>query len=186
MDFNTVESNYYKLISDYQFKLATPLAEYNDSTGTFDVHFKVKKDNRTSLGLGAVVSNGSSSMVYIGGSYKLLGKVSGLFRANFYYGRFYASAMLGARMDVPTYQPFALDFSATLNRYDFFKGSSRVLSMSFQPPYIIDYESNLSGCDNAIVTAFYCQGRFCNWRTEIFIFSGIFVPTVGYCRHHEL
>lgn len=143
MDFNTVESNYYKLISDYQFKLATPLAEYNDSTGTFDVHFKVKKDNRTSLGLGAVVSNGSSSMVYIGGSYKLLGKVSGLFRANFYYGRFYASAMLGARMDVPTYQPFALDFSATLNRYDFFKGSSRVLSMSFQPPYIIDYESNL-------------------------------------------
>ncbi len=143
MDINTIESNYYKLISDYQFKLATPLAEYNDSTGTFDVRFKVKKDNRTSLGIGAVVSNGSSSMVYLGGSYKLLGKVSGLFRANFYYGRFYASAMLGARLDVPTYQPLAFDISGTLNRYDFFKGSSRVLSMTFQPPYIIDYESNV-------------------------------------------
>lgn len=143
MDFNTIESNYYKLISDYQFKYATPLAEYNDSTGTFNVRFKVKKDNRTSLGIGAVVSNGSSSMVYVGGSYKLLGRFSGLFKANFYYGRFYASAMLGARFDFPTYQPFAIDFSTTFNRYDFFKGSSRVLSMTFQPPYIIDYESNI-------------------------------------------
>lgn len=143
LDFNTVESNYYKLISDYQFKFATPLAEYNDSTGEFDVRFRVKKDNRTSLGLGAVVSNGSSSMVYLGASYKLLGRVSGLFRANFYYGRFYTSAMLAARVDVPTYQPFALDLSGTLNRYDFFKGSSRVLSMTYQPPYIIDYENNV-------------------------------------------
>ena len=143
MDFKTVESNYYKLVSDYQVKLATPLAEYNDSTGDFNVRFKVKKDNRLSIGLGAVVSNGSSSMVYLGASYKLLGKVSGLFKANFYYGRFYASAMLGGRIDIPTYQPIALDLSGTLNRYDFFKGSSRVLSMTYQPPYIIDYENNI-------------------------------------------
>ena len=143
LDFSTIESNYYKVISDYQVKLATPLAVYNDSSGVFNVRFRIKKDNRTSLGIGAVVSNGSSSMVYLGGTYKLLGRVSGLFRANFYYGRFYASAMLGARIDVPTYQPFALDLSGTLNRYDFFKGSSRVLSMTFQPPYIIDYENNV-------------------------------------------
>ena len=143
MDFKTIESNYYKIISDYQLKFATPLAEYNDSTGKFNVRFRMKKDNRTSLGIGAVVSNGSSSMVYIGASYKLLGKVSGLFRANFYYGRFYASAMLSGRVDFPTYQPVAVDLSGTLNRYDFFKGSSRVLSMSYQPPYIIDYENNV-------------------------------------------
>lgn len=143
MDYNTIESNYYKLISDYQVKQATPLAEYNDSTGEFDIRFNVKKDNRTSLGLGAVVSNGSSSMVYLGGSYKLLGRVSGLFKANFYYGRFYASAMLSGRIDIPTYQPFSLELSGTLNRYDFFKGSSRVLSMTYQPPYIIDYENNI-------------------------------------------
>ena len=143
MDFKTVESNYYKLVSDYQVKLATPLAEYNDSTGDFNMRFKVKKDNRLSIGLGAVVSNGSSSMVYLGASYKLLGKLSGLFKANFYYGRFYASAMLSGRIDFPAYQPFALELSGTLNRYDFFKGSSRVLSMTYQPPYIIDYENNV-------------------------------------------
>lgn len=143
LDFKVVESNYYKLISDYQIKLATPLAIYNDSTGDFDVKFKVKKDNRTTFGLGAVVSNGSSSMVYLGASYKLLGRVSYLFKTNFYFGRFYASAMLGARADIPTYQPIAFELSGTLNRYDFFKGSSRVLSMSYQPPYIVDYENNL-------------------------------------------
>jgi len=143
IDFNTIESNYYKLISDYQIKQATPLAEYNDSTGEFNLKLNIKKDNRTSLGVGAVVSNGASSMVYLGGSYKLLGRISGLFKANFYYGRFYASAMIGGRIDIPTYQPFSLELSGTLNRYDFFKGSSRVLSMTYQPPYIIDYENNV-------------------------------------------
>ncbi|MBR5983108.1 MAG: patatin-like phospholipase family protein [Bacteroidales bacterium] len=143
IDFNTIESNYYKLISDYQIKQATPIAEYNDSTGEFNLRLNIKKDNRTSLGVGAVVSNGSSSMVYLGGSYKMLGRISGLFKANFYYGRFYASTMLSGRIDLPTYQPFSLELSGTLNRYDFFKGSSKVLSMTYQPPYIIDYEKNI-------------------------------------------
>lgn len=141
--FKTIESNYYKLTSDYQIKHTVPTTEYDDSAKKFRIRFNVKKDNRTSLGIGAVVSNGSSSMVYLGGSYKLLGRVSEIFKANFYYGRFYASAMVGWRIDIPTYQPFALELSGTLNRYDFFKGSSRVLSMTYQPPYIIDYEKNV-------------------------------------------
>ncbi len=143
LDFRTVESNYYKLISDYQINLATPLAVYNDSAKCFDLKLKVKKDNRLTLGVGAAVSSGSSSMASIGATYKLLGRVSSLFRTNFYYGKFYTSFTVGGRLDIPTYQPISLDLSGTLNRYDFFKGSSRVLSMTYQPPYIIDYENNI-------------------------------------------
>ena len=143
MNFNDIESNYYKLISDYQIKLATPQAIYNDSTGDFDLKLKIKKDNRLTFGVGASVSSGSSSMVSVSATYKMLGKVSGLVRSNFYFGRFYASLSVGGRIDIPTYQPFAIDLSGTLNRYDFFKGSSKVLSMTYQPPYIVDYENNI-------------------------------------------
>ena len=143
LDFPTIESNYYKLISDYQINLATPRAIYNDSTKTFNLTLKVKKDNRLTIGVGAAISSGSSSMASIGATYKLLGRISGMFRTNFYFGKFYTSFTMGGRLDIPTYQPISIDLSGTLNRYDFFKGSSRVLSMTYQPPYIIDYENNI-------------------------------------------
>ena len=143
LDFKDIESNYYKLISDYQIQLATPKAVYDTSKNKFDLNLKIKKDNRITFGVGASVSSGSSSMVSVSASYKMLGKVSGLIRSNFFFGKFYASASIGGRIDVPTYQPFAIELSGTLNRYDFFKGSSRVLSMSYQPPYIVDYENNM-------------------------------------------
>ncbi len=143
LDFNAVESEYYKLISDYQIDLATPLAVYNDTTKDFDLKLKIKKDNRLTLGFGAAISSGSSSMASISASYKLLGRVSALFKTNFYYGKFYTSFMLGGRLDIPTYQPIAIELSGAINRYDFFKGSSRVLTMTYQPPYVIDYENNI-------------------------------------------
>lgn len=143
LNFNDIESNYYRLLSDYQIKLATPKAVYNKSDKNFDLNLNIKKDNRLTFGLGATVSSGSSSMVSVSASYKMLGKVSGIIRSNFYFGKFYASLCLGGRIDIPTYQPLAFELSGTLNRYDFFKGSSRVLSMSYQPPYIVDYENNI-------------------------------------------
>ncbi|MCF0207312.1 MAG: patatin-like phospholipase family protein, partial [Bacteroidales bacterium] len=143
LDFQTVESNYYKLVSDYQVSLATPSAVYDDSVGHFDLKLDIAKDSRLSLSIGAAISNGYSSMATIGATYKLLGRVSGRVNTNFFFGKFYTSFSLGGRLDVPTYQPIALELSGTLNRYDFFKGSSRVLSMSYQPPYVVDYEKNI-------------------------------------------
>ncbi len=143
LDFKDIESNYYKLLSDYQIKLATPRAVYNEEENNFDLDLKIKKDNRITFGIGAAVSSGSSSMVSVSATYKMLGRISGLLRTNFYFGKFYASFSLGGRLDLPTYQPLAIELSGNLNRYDFFKGSSRVLSMSYQPPYIIDYENNV-------------------------------------------
>lgn len=143
LDFTTIESNYYKLLSDYQIKQATPIAYFNKEKDAFDLHLQVKKDNRLTFSAGAAISSGSSSMALIGATYKVLGSVSGLFRANFYFGKFYTSFYTSGRLDIPTYHPIAVEIAGGINRYDYFKGSSKILSMTYQPPYIVDYEQNV-------------------------------------------
>lgn len=137
-----LESEYYKLISDYQIETATPLARYNDTTGFFDVIFNVRKKKRADVLFGAGFSNGNSNQAFLGFNYKILNRVSLLLKSNVYYGRLYSSLHLSARLDIPTRVPLALEMAGNVNRFDYFKGSTRLFSLDFKPPYIINFDNN--------------------------------------------
>ena len=59
-----------------------------------------------------------------------------------YFGRFYSSFKLGARIDYETHLPFYLEGYTTLNRWDFFSSSSELFFEDVRPPYIIQNENN--------------------------------------------
>lgn len=142
LDYDQLESEYYKIISNYQIDMATPTALFNDSTNMFDVSLKIKKESRFGASVGAGISSGTSSYAYLGATYKILNRASVLLKANGYIGRLYSSAQIAARIDVPTAVPLAIEVTANVNRLDYFKGSSKVFSINFQPPYIVDFSNN--------------------------------------------
>lgn len=142
LSLSQLESEYYKLISDFQIERATPIAKYNDTTGFFDVFFDVKKEKRVDMLFGATISTGYSNQGFVGFNYKILNRMSVILNSNLYFGRLYSSFHLSGRLDFPFDFPLALEFAGNVNRFDFFKGNSRLLSLEFRPPYIVNIETN--------------------------------------------
>lgn len=142
-DIRELEWEYFKLLSDPQIEAALPTASYNDTTGYFSVDFDVKTEKRNNISVGASISSGYSNQGFIGYSYKMLKGISMMFNANIYFGRLYSSFHTSARFDVPAYFPFALDVAINLNRFDYFKGTTRLFSLDNKPPYIVNYDNNV-------------------------------------------
>jgi NTE family protein len=142
LSIRQLESEYYKLISDFQIETATPIARYNDTTGFFDIFFDVKKEKRANVLFGAGLSTGYSNTGFVGFNYKILNRMSMLLDANLYFGRLYSSLHLAGRFDFPTAIPLALDVGVNVNRFDYFKGNSRLFSLDYRPPYLINFDSN--------------------------------------------
>jgi len=136
------ESEYYKLISDYQIESATPIATYNDSTGFFDVVLDIKKQKRADVLFGAGLSTGFSNTGFVGFNYKILNRMSFLLSTNAYFGRLYSSFHLSGRFDFPFRLPLAMEIAANVNRFDFFKGNSRLFALDYRPPYLINSDNN--------------------------------------------
>ncbi|MDD3740328.1 MAG: patatin-like phospholipase family protein [Bacteroidales bacterium] len=142
LNLKQLESEYYKLISDFQIERSTPLARYNDTTGYFDVFLDVQKEKRMDVFFGAGISTGYFNNGFVGLNYKILNRMSILLNSNLYFGRFYNSFHIAGRFDFPFYFPLALDVSANINRYDYYKGNSRWLSLDFRQSYIVNFETN--------------------------------------------
>ncbi len=142
LNIKQFESEYYKLILDFQIETATPRARFNDTTGFFDVILDVKKEKRADILFGAALSTGYSNTGFVGFNYKILNGVSLLLNTNIYFGRLYSSLHLSGRIDFPFVIPIALDIAANVNRFDFFKGNSRLFSLEYRPPYLINYDNN--------------------------------------------
>ncbi|MDR2011178.1 MAG: patatin-like phospholipase family protein [Bacteroidales bacterium] len=142
LNIKQLEWGYYKLIADPQIETAFPVAVYNDSTGYFTANFNIKKEKRSNILFGASISSGYSNQGFIGFNYKILNGISILLNTNIYFGRLYSSFHIGGRIDIPGYIPFAMDASLNINRFDYFKGSTRIFSLDNKPPYIINYDNN--------------------------------------------
>ncbi len=142
LNIERLESDYYKLISDFQIESATPYAMFNDTTGYYDILLDIKKEKRANILFGAVLSSGYSNTGFVGFNYKLLNKISMLFDANLYFGRLYSSFRVGGRFDFPFYIPIALETDFNVNRFDYFKGNSRLFSLNYRPPYLMNYDNN--------------------------------------------
>ncbi len=142
LNLRQFESEYYKLISDYQIASATPTAKYNDTTGFFDVVLDIKKQKRANVLFGAGLSTGYSNTGFVGFNYKILNRMSFLLSTNAYFGRLYSSLHLSGRFDFPFRIPLAMEIAANVSRFDFFKGNSRLFSLDYRPPYLINSDNN--------------------------------------------
>lgn len=142
LNIRQFESEYYRLISDFQIESARPIAIYNPNTGYFDIDLHVKKSKPLDVMIGANISSGFTNQGFLGVEYRGLGLFSYLLSGNVYFGRLYSSINVGGRIDFTTGLPFAVESSININRWDFFRGNSRLLLLESRPPSLTNYDSN--------------------------------------------
>jgi NTE family protein len=136
------KQEYFKLIADEHIKSIMPISRYNKETGYFDLHLKVEPQKKVEVTIGGNISTKPINQGFASINYRTYKRRAYSLHSNIYFGRFYSSFKLGARIDYPTRLPFYIEAYTTLNRWDYFASSSELFFEDVRPPYIIQNENN--------------------------------------------
>lgn len=145
--FKEFEKAYFKLVADDKIKSIYPSVEFNSTTGYYDLHLDITRDNDIIVEFGGNVSSRSINQAYIGLQYKFLGSFSASAKANTHIGKFYTSGEIKARFDFPFRVPFYFEAGVTLNQWNYFDSFSTFFEIT-KSSYLIqtdrDVELNLA------------------------------------------
>ncbi len=142
IDLGELRKEYFKLVADPQIKSIRPISIYNEETGYFDLHLKVKPEKPAEIKFGGNVSTKPINQGFLSVDYRFFNNRSYTLSSNIYFGRFYSSINLGARIDFPTKLPFYISGNLTFNRWDYYSTSNEFFFEDVLPPYIIEDENN--------------------------------------------
>lgn len=140
---DNLRTDYYRLVSDDQFKKLYPRAKYNYERNIFDLYLDVKPDNDLIAQFGGCFSSKPINTAFISLEYKRLGRISSKFYANAYFGKFYGSVQAKVRLDYPTIIPFYVEGDFTLNSFDYFTSRTSFFEEE-QPSYLFQSERSFN------------------------------------------
>ena len=138
-----LKTEYFKLVADQHLKSIRPIAYYNETTGLFDLHLKVEPEKKFDVNIGGNLSTKPINQGFAGFNLRSYNRRAYTLSSNLYFGRFYSSFKVGARIDYPTRLPFYLSYYFTMNRWDYYASSTELFFENVHPPYIIQDELNL-------------------------------------------
>ena len=142
ISLSSFKKEYFKLIADDHIKSIMPISRYNKETGYYDLHLKVEPQKKMEVNIGGNISTKPINQGFASFNYRTYKSRAYSLTSNIYFGRFYNSFKLGARIDYPTSLPFYLEGYTTFNRWDFFASSSELFFENVRPPYIVQSENN--------------------------------------------
>lgn len=181
-DYFTIDrlrTEYYKLVSDDNISSIYPRAEFNDSTGSFDLYLDLKSETKLEISLGGNISSTSLNQGFAGMEYKVLGRNAYKMLGNIYFGRLYNSAMAKGKIEIPGEFPLYGDVGLTFNRFDYFTTSGGAFFDDLRPSYLIRYDGSFkinAGAPigvRSLATFGYSVGRITDryYQTENFLQS---------------
>lgn len=140
MNEDLLRRNFYRLLLDDQVNYIFPSSSYQARGSAFNVNLKLKPSKDFDVDFGGLLSSSPINTGYVGLKYRVWRNFSYSFHANTYFGKFYNSAFLKARIDIPygggwSLQPFYL-----LNRFNYFQSLSAFFELD-RPSFIIQNEN---------------------------------------------
>ncbi|MFW5705869.1 MAG: patatin-like phospholipase family protein, partial [Bacteroidota bacterium] len=118
-----ITPEYFKLAADNKLKLDGSAIRFKPATGKYDLYLELKPADRFTLKFGGNISSRLANQAFVEINYKYLFRDALNLKANVYFGRFYTSALLGLRLDVPARFPYYAGGQLVYNHYDYFKST---------------------------------------------------------------
>ncbi len=138
-------TNFYRLLFDDKVDYLFPSANYDSIDSAFNIDMRVKRSKSFDVEFGGVLSSSPINTGYVGLRYKLWRNLSYSLIANTYFGKFYNSASIKARVDVSNWGGFSIQPYYLLNRFNYFRSLSAFFELD-RPSYLIQNE-NVYGVD---------------------------------------
>ncbi len=142
-DLEELRREYFKILADDKIKSLLPTADYNKSTGYFDLQLKAEQQKPLVAGVGGYFSLSDVNQGYIGLDYRLFNNLPITIQSNIHVGKFYSSFKVGSRFNFTTKQPFSLDLYFIKNRFNYFSGSTELFFEDKRPHYVVRNDDNI-------------------------------------------
>ena len=142
-DLEELRGEYFKILADDKIKSLLPTADYNKTTGYFDLQLKAEQRNPLAVGAGGYFSLSDVNQGYIGFDYRLFNNLPITIQSNINVGKFYSSFMVGSRFNFISKQPYSFDLYYIRNRFNYFSGSTELFYADQPPHYVIRNDNNV-------------------------------------------
>lgn len=124
LTLNMIKPQYFKFIAEDRIGDIYPSLSYSRNDGKYDLTVDIERENQLMTQVGGAVTSSSVNELFLQLKYYLWSSKSMLFTANSYFGRFYNSALVETRLDIPAYNPFYFSLGFIYNKFNYFKTST--------------------------------------------------------------
>lgn len=136
LSYEELKPKFLKLFQDDQLKYIYPTVKHNPYTNRYSLQLYVEKEKDFNVKFGGNFSSKPINTGFVSFRYSLLGKNSYNFEANSYFGKYYGSALLKARVQTGWKIPIFIEPFAVLNRFDYFRSKATFFE-PVKPTYIL-------------------------------------------------
>lgn len=140
LSMSELKPEYFKLIAEDRIDNPFPRLQFDTVTGLFDLHIDAKRENKLFAELGGLISSSTTNEIFMQVQYNYWGKQAVSTLLNGYFGRFYNSVNVKARIDFPADRPFYFEVAFIGNQWNYFKTSTYFFDDK-TPSYIVEHEN---------------------------------------------
>lgn len=115
-----LKPDYFRLVADDRISSVFPRIAFNRVTGYYDLHLEVETADHLELFFGGVITSTPNTEGFLQANYYVLHENATTLSVNSYFGRFYTSGLLRARLDYPVETPYFVEMGLGVHRYNFF------------------------------------------------------------------
>lgn len=137
--FADFRPHFLRVSQDDKIRSAQPITTYNENTGLFDMELKVRRERDLTAYFGGNFSSRPINMGFVGLKYNVFGRPSASIIANSYFGKFYSSLLISAKIDYGGKRRLMLEPHLILNQWDYFKSVATFFELS-RPSFIVKDE----------------------------------------------
>jgi NTE family protein len=124
LNIDEVKSGYFKVLGEERLKSAYPTLWFDTTTRRYKFKMVAKYEKGISANFGGSLSSGGSNEIFLQLQYSHWRKVATMAKINGFFGRFYNSALVGGRIEIPSRKPKFFETEYTFNQFNYFRSRS--------------------------------------------------------------
>ncbi|HEY6435736.1 MAG TPA: hypothetical protein VIY47_04035, partial [Ignavibacteriaceae bacterium] len=140
LNYEELQFKILKLASDERIKYIQPELVYDWDKNGYVLKLFIKRDKKLFVSFGGNISTSAVNEGFVALQYNHFNLTPITLYGNTYFGKFYSSGTGLVKVDIPSYFPFQLGASYTLNKLDYFQNSNILIDQS-SPSYLISRDN---------------------------------------------
>lgn len=124
LNLDQVKTEYFKVVGENRLKSFYPSMYFDTISQRFKFIIDAQYEKSLQADFGGSLSSGATNEIFLQLQYSLWRKVVTSAKFNGYFGRFYNSALLGGKVEVPGRKPKYIEATYTFNQLNYFRTKS--------------------------------------------------------------
>jgi len=139
ISLNLVKSGYFKVVGENRLKSVYPSLYYDTISQRYKFIIDTQYEKGIEADFGGSISSSGTNEIFLQLEYSLWRKVAASVKINGSFGRFYNSALVGGRIELPGRKPKYLEAEYTFNQFNYYRTKSFFFTDA-KPSFL--YENN--------------------------------------------